>query len=270
MMYLTSQPLHAFDLDKVLAKSGKKETEILIRLAKNGETITTLDGKTVVLDDSTMVITDGNDPIAIAGVMGGLDTEIDNTTKRIIIESASFDRYNIRKTSMRLGLFTEAVTRYTKAQDPNQCLPTIAKTIELVKELAGGKEASKLYDNYIQPVTPKTLDINIQRLNTIIGTELSKDEVATILKNLEYSVEESDDMLHVAVPTFRQDVQIAEDLYEDIARHFGYNNIKLTLPSRSISPASVNQMYEFKRKLRGIVSGAGASSRILFHLNLSI
>lgn len=266
MMYLTSQPLHAFDLDKVLEKSGRTSPTIAVRLAKNGESITVLGGKTVDLDDSTVIITDGQNPIGIAGIIGGQDTEIDSTTKRIIIECANFDRYNIRKTSMRLGIFTEAVTRFTKAQDPNNCPNVLLKTVEMVSELAKGTVASEVVDNYIQPVKNKVITLDLKRANTILGIDLKSVEVETLLTNLEYSVDVKDEgTLIVTVPTFRQDIDIVEDLYEDIGRHYGYNNVKVTLPTRSIYPNSVNSMLEFKDKLRDIITKIGGNELLTYN-----
>ncbi len=265
MMYLTSQPLHAFDLDKVLALSGKDKPEILVRLAKRDETITTLDGKTITLDDNTMVITDGQHPIAIAGIMGGQSTEVDENTTRVIIESASFDRYNVRKTSMRLGLFTEAVTRFTKAIDPNFCESTLQKTIDMLKKLASGVVMSNIYDSYAQPVEPRIINLNISKLNTILGTSLELDAIKGYLENIEYGVEVTEDTIQVTVPTFRQDVQIAEDIYEDIGRHYGYNNIPVTLPTRSTAPNKVNSMLEFKDRLRDIVTKIGGNELLTYN-----
>ncbi|HRI06134.1 MAG TPA: phenylalanine--tRNA ligase subunit beta [Candidatus Dojkabacteria bacterium] len=264
-MYLTSQPLHAFDLDKVLKVSGKDEAEILVRLAKEGETITTLDGKTVELDTNTMVITDGRNPIAIAGVMGGQSTEVDSNTKRILIECASFDRYNIRKTSMRLGLFTEAVTRFTKALDPNHCEGVLVKTIDMINDLAKGKVASKVFDEYAQPVSAKTINFTTNRLNTILGISLSPEQVKQYLENIEYQIQVNGDEIIATVPTFRQDIGVEEDIYEDVGRHYGYNNITPTLPSKPILPNSINPMLEFKTKLREIMTRLGGNELLTYN-----
>ncbi len=243
LMLLTAQPLHAFDYDKILDKDSKSKNiaKIVVRHSENGESITTLDGKTVELPEGVLVIADSDNPIGIAGIMGGQSTEIDENTKRIVIECANFDRYNVRKSSMKLGIFTEAVTRFTKAQDPSRCAPILAKAVEMIEQLSQGQVASLLQDNWENPQIQTDIEVEINRANTHLGTNLTEEQISTILTNIEYEVERvGDGLLSVKVPTFRPDIQLREDVFEDIGRQFGYNQIEVTLPSRSIRPAVNN------------------------------
>lgn len=266
---LVGQPLHAFDYDKVLEKdiSSNGKAKITVRLAKEGETIHTLDNNLVTLNSNTLVIADSTNPIAIAGVIGGLDTEIDSSTKRIILESANFDRFNIRKTSMSLGIFTDAVTRFTKALDPNQCKYVLQYACTLIKELSGGKLASKIVDIYPERIEPKIITLSISKLNEHLGTSLTKEDITNILENIEYNISEnneSDDFLTVLAPTFRTDVSIPEDIHEDIGRIYGYENILPKLPLRDVSAPNKNKILYIKSKIRSVLSNSGANEIITY------
>jgi phenylalanyl-tRNA synthetase beta chain len=264
---LSAQPLHAFDYDKVVKNDPHTDNNahINIRLARDEEKIHTLDNNLVELNSNTLVIADSTNPIAIAGVIGGMDTEIDENTSRVILECANFDRFSIRKTSMSLGIFTDAVTRYTKAQDPNKCLPIAKYAIELIKEITGATVASKLVDIYPEVLLPKHISLSINKLNTHLGTSLSKEEITKILTDLEYVVSTSDEeYITVVAPTFRTDIDIPEDIHEDIARIYGYENIPLVLPSRDIKAASKNQNIELKKKIRNVLSNSGCNEVITY------
>ena len=261
---LTGQPLHAFDYDKVVRNdpSSNPNAHITVRLARVGERIHTLDGNLVELTDNNLVIADSTNAIAIAGVIGGIDTEIDINTKRIIIESASFDKFSIRKTSMELGIFTEAVTRYTRGQDPNLCLPILLKAVEFVKEIGGGKVSSSVVDSYPNPSEPKNISISISKLNTHLGTILSRDDIKNILLNIEYKIlEKSEDGEYITVcpPVFRTDIYIPEDIYEDIGRIYGYENIVARLPLRDIRASRKNSNIYLKTSIRNILSNSGCN-----------
>ena len=261
---LTGQPLHAFDYDKLVKNDTNSQgsAHITVRLARNGERIHTLDGNLVELTENNLLIADSSNPIAIAGVMGGIDTEIDMNTKRIIIESANFDKFSIRKTSMELGIFTEAVTRYTRGQDPNLCLPILLKAVNLIEEISGGKASSNVVDSYAIPISSKKISVSISKLNTHLGTVLSRDEIKEILINIEYQIlEELEDgeYLTVEVPVFRTDIYIPEDIYEDVGRIYGYENIVLRLPLRDIGASKKNQNIYLKSLIRNILSNSGSN-----------
>lgn len=259
---ITGQPLHAFDYDKLIKNdlNSKGIAHIVVRLAQPGEKIQTLEGDVVELSDNNLVISDSTNPIAIAGVIGGKDTEIDNDSKRIILECANFNKYSIRKTSMELGIFTEAVTRFTKGQSPSLCPNILIRAIELIKEVAGGEIASDIVDIYPQHETEKNITLSISKLNTILGTNLSRKEVKDILNTLEYKIlSENMEYITVIPPLFRTDIYIPEDIFEDIGRIYGYENILPKFPQRDIKAAKINKNVNLKKRIRSVLSNSGCN-----------
>ncbi|MGB9679969.1 MAG: phenylalanine--tRNA ligase subunit beta [Thermoanaerobacteraceae bacterium] len=223
VMLETGQPLHAFDLDKVYNR------HIIVRRAKNGEFLTTLDGKNRVLDDSMLVIADEEKAIGLAGVMGGENTEITDKTVNILIESANFKGSNIRHTSKKLGIRSEASSRFEKGLDPETTVIACERAAQLMADFCSGEVLKGKIDVYPNPTEKNNLVVNIKRINKFLGTEISKDKMINILKSLEFNVEELDENLKITVPHFRKDVTIEADIAEEIARIYGYNNIKDTL-----------------------------------------
>ncbi len=259
---ITAQPLHAFDYDKVVSKdpNAKDRAYITVRLAKDSESIHTLDGNTVKLTNNNLVIADSTNPIAIAGVIGGYDTQVDSGTKRVIIESANFNKFSIRKTSMELGIFTDSVTRYTKGQSPQLCLPILLKAIDLIQEFAKGQITSNIKDIYPEPAAPKSISLSISKLNTHLGTTLGKEDIKKILLNLEYNItNENEEYLTVLPPIFRTDIFIPEDIFEDLGRIYGYENIILRLPTRDTKAVNKNMSIYIKSKIRSILSNSGCN-----------
>lgn len=264
LMALTGQPLHAFDYDKIvkLDTNENDEAHIVVRMAESGEKIHLLNGNVVTLTDRNLIIADSTSPIGIAGVMGGMDTEVDSNTKRIVIECANFDRFNIRRTSMEHGLNTDASDRYKRSQDPNMCLPVILKAVELVRELSDGEIASEIFDIYPNPIEPKTISFNIQRMNTILGINLEFEDIEDILTNLEYtdiSKDKEGKFITVKVPTFRRDISIAEDIYEDIGRIYGYEKITTVTPSIEMTYTRTPLILDLKRNISKILSNSGSN-----------
>jgi phenylalanyl-tRNA synthetase beta chain len=261
--HLVGQPLHAFDYDKVV-RSGdpahKSIAQINIRMAREGESLLGLDNKVHELNENVMVIANDTHPMAIAGIIGGSETEVDMNTSRIIIESANFDKTNIRKTSMMLGINTEAGTKFKHSLDPEQCLIALKQTVGLVKELAGGKIASEIIDIYNAPYPAKYISLSMSKLNQHLGTSLTSELIKDILVNLEYKIEkEEDDIITVLVPSWRRDVEIKEDIHEDIGRIYGYNNIEPVIPQRPLVPAHDNNIYALKKMLRQLLSDSGCN-----------
>jgi phenylalanyl-tRNA synthetase beta chain len=270
IMILTGQPLHAFDYDKVKSKDihAKNNAIVTIRTARKGEKITTIDGKTRELSEKNVIICDSQNPIAIGGIMGGLDTEIDENTKNIIIESANFDLYNIRKSSMELGLVTDAVTRFSKGQDSNLCEPSLYKAIEMISEICSGKIAGEIKDDYTELPKPHKLTFSISYLCKHTGLKLTKDEILKILSNVEIhdiSETEDTDLVTLEIPTYRQDLKIQEDIHEEVARLHGYNNIELTLPTREISATKTNASIRFDTKIRKALKEIGANEVLTYN-----
>ena len=260
--HLIGQPLHAFDYDKVVSNdpNNNGKANIRIRMAQNNESLLGLDNKLHELNDRVMIIADSTNPIAIAGVIGGAETEVDNNTKRIIIECANFDKTSIRKTSMMLGINTDAATKYKHALDPEQCIPTLNKVVEMVKELASGKLASEIFDIYVNPSDIKPISLSYTKINEHLGLNLQNDTIKQILTNLEYKIlNDNGDILTVTAPSWRKDIALKEDIHEDIVRIYGYNNVEPIIPTREVVPAKDNAIFAMKRNIRTILSNSGCN-----------
>ena len=259
IMLVTGQPLHAFDYDKI--SDGK----IVVRNPKKGEKLSLLDGKTITPRAEAILICDQDKPIALGGVMGGNNSEIDSSTTRIIIESANFDMYNIRKTSMEHGLFTDAVTRFNKGQSPWQTEAVLAKAAEMVQQLVPAAQvASKPVDNH--KVLPKnaTVKVGAVFINDRLGLKLKPLEIKKRLENVEFQVEKHGDQLHVTAPFWRTDIAIPEDIVEEVGRLIGYDHLPVDLPRRDLTPAKPDPKLSFKKQLRDILAKAGANELLTY------
>ena len=249
VMLELGQPLHAFDASLV--------KEIGVRRAKKGETMETLDGQPRELDDEMLLITDGVKGVAIAGVMGGLSSEISQETKAIIIEAANFEPVQIRKTSQKLGLRTESSMRFEKSLDPNLCALAIARAVELVKKLCPKAEvASDLVDIKSFSLDQGPIELNLEWLEAIIGEKFEEKKIINILEGLGFTVKKEKGKLEVTVPTWRatKDISIPEDLVEEIVRIYGYNNLKLEMPKVVMEAPRVNKERILERKIKEILS----------------
>jgi phenylalanyl-tRNA synthetase beta chain len=225
-----AQPMHAFDADKL--HGG----QIIVRTAHDGEKLAALNGETYQLDPSNLVIADPNGPVALAGVIGGADTAISGTTTRIVLESACFTASNIRKTSSKLRLRTDASMRFEKSQDPTNTVRGLTRALELLQEVSPGiRLVGGLADAYQPLKLLQPIELPLDWLNRKLGCEVPPTEVRRILEALEFKVDES---FHVTVPSWRatKDVSIKEDLVEEIGRMIGYDNI---VPVAPLSPARV-------------------------------
>ncbi len=237
------QPIHAFDIREI---TGKR---IVVDTAEKGETFITLDGNQRILDDKILMIKDGNKSVAIAGVMGGLDSGIMVDTTTILIESANFSGDNIRATSKRLGLRTEASSRFEKGIDPNLCEVAVNRVCKLIEDLSAGNVVKGMIDAYPQPALPITIGVRVKRVNDVLGIHLTTDEMKNIFERLEMNAELTDDacyadpschdcaVLKVTPPTVRQDLVEEVDFIEEVARLYGYDLLPVTIPrgsSRSI------------------------------------
>jgi phenylalanyl-tRNA synthetase beta chain len=273
LMHTTAQPLHAYDYDKIVAVSGSETPLLRARMSKPGEQISLLNGKTLTLqDDSSVMITADDAVVGLGGVMGGSNTEVDGSTTRIIIECATFDMYNIRRTSMKYGLFTDAVTRFNKGQSPLQNSYVIAKALSMMQELAGGSQASPCLD-YTDDSVQQLPDVSVttEFINVRLGSSLSTSEIAQLLRNVEFGVDENGDALTITVPYWRRDIHIAEDIVEEVGRLYGYNKLPVTLPVRSALVTQKNEMTSFKQTLRSILNASGANEVLSYsfvHRNL--
>jgi phenylalanyl-tRNA synthetase beta chain len=250
VMLELGQPLHAFDGDKI--------KQIAIRLAKKDERIETLDEKERKLDNQMLLITDGQKPLAIAGIMGGQNSGITNDTKSIIIESANFDATSIRQTSTKLGLRTDASIRFEKALDPNLTELALKRTIELIKNVCKkAKVTSALTDINNSTLPLELIELDLNWLNKLMGTELPKKRIIEILNSLGFeTVEEKNGQLNVKIPSWRatKDISLPEDVAEEIMRIHGYDNFPSCLPEVAMTPAPINYSRELEDKIRDILS----------------
>lgn len=259
LMLLTGQPLHAFDYDKFVQVGGTDKPEIVVRLAKNGEKLTLLDDKEIELNENDIIITSNNVPVALAGAMGGKSTEIDETTRNIIIESATFSLYNLRKTQMAHGIFSEAITRFTKGQPAYQ---TLAVAEECAKMLAEGFKVAAVADEIAQPETVSNVEITVREINSLLGTEYDKDLIVQTLTNVGFTVKADDDSLIITAPAWRTDIHIKEDIIEEVGRLLGYDNILPTLPLHQT--AELDEMWELKKQIRETMRRLGANELLTY------
>lgn len=270
-MLETGQPLHTFDYDKVKALSGGDGATLVVRPPKPGEQLALLNGKTVTPRPKAIMIATDRQPISIAGVMGGHDTEVDTQTKNVILEVANFDMYSIRRTSMAHGLFTDAVTRFTKGQSPLQTVAVLAKITDEIRQYAGGKVASRLIDDvhldsevlkHSSLYEPVTLSMGF--INDRLGLHLSVMEIKALLENVEFKVEIKEEELTVTAPFWRTDIELREDVVEEVGRLYGYDKLPLELPRRDLTPAAKDPLFELKAKVRDRLSRAGANEVLTY------
>lgn len=258
LMLETGQPLHAFDYDKFVAIGGKENPEIIVRLAKTGEKLQLIDDKTVDLNENDILITSNNTPVALAGAMGGKNTEVDASTKKIILESATFSLYNLRKTQMAHGIFSEAITRFTKGQPASQTFNVLA---EAIKRLDGS--ALDFSDNWMVGPKANVVKITTSDINSLLGTKYSKAEIRKCLENVSFKVEDEEECLKITAPCFRTDIHIKEDIIEEVGRLLGYDNIPQTLPIRNFTETELNPLLTLKTQIRNILSDKMNSHEVL-------
>ncbi len=232
VMYLTGQPLHAFDLGK-LTKDADGVAHIVVRAARDGEKLTTLDGKERELTSDMALITDaGETPVALAGVMGGLDSEIDDTTVDVLLESAAFSNGHTSRTSRNLQLFSEAAMRYERIVDAQACDRVADLAAALFAQVCGGTVATGVVDVYPAPAEQPRLTLRCERLRAMMGAPIDDEFITTSLKRLGCEVEQAaPGELSVVPPSFRPDLPREIDLYEEVVRLWGEGDIEATLPA---------------------------------------
>jgi len=214
------EPLHAFDLDTV---AGKR---IIVRQAEEGEKITTLDGVERTLTKADIVIADTEKAIGIAGVMGGLNTEITDSTKYVLLEGANFDSKSVRLTAKRLGLRTEASSRFEKGIDPNLCKLAVDRVCQLVEEINAGVVVKGSIDVYKNPRKEQIISLRPSRVNKVLGTELTPEEMVDYLNRLDIKSHIEDGIIKSVIPTYRLDIESEIDLVEEVGRLYGFHNIE--------------------------------------------
>jgi phenylalanyl-tRNA synthetase beta chain len=251
VMLETGQPLHAFDLDRLVGGG------VVVRGAREGEVLVTLDGQERRLHPGALVIADRERVVALGGIMGGLDTEIRPETRRVLLESAWFHPAAVRRTARALGMRTEGSTRHERGGDPERARYAAARAAQLVQELAGGRVLRGELDVYPDPQPPRRVFLRPRRLHRVLGVEVPEDEAADILERLEFRVERGPDRWTVTVPSHRRDVEREEDLIEEVARIFGYDRIPETLPVETVGVGAMEPELEAERRVRQALLRAG-------------
>jgi phenylalanyl-tRNA synthetase beta chain len=252
------QPMHAFDLTKI---GGG---EIRVRRARQGERLVTLDGQTRTLAPDMLVIADASAPMAVAGVMGGADSEVGAGTRTIVFESASFNANSVRRTSKALGLKTEASTRFERGVDPNLPLLAMRRACALLEATGAGRARGPVVDAYPVPFAPRQLALRRTRLTGLLGVVVPDADVTGILSALGFGLSPASDGWMVAIPTRRVDVVREVDLIEEVARHYGYDRIPATFPALRTAAPAMDPRITRARLLRRVLTGAGFSEAVTF------
>lgn len=263
LMLLTGQPLHAFDYDK-LVNVGGDEADIHVRAGKDGEKLELLDGRTVALTPGDIVIAAGDTAIGLAGAMGGANTEIDENTKNIILESATFNLYNLRATQMRHGIFSEAITRFTKGQPAELAAPVLANAVQLMNEFAGAKRVSDVAESYPGKAEPYEVTVPAAKVNAVLGTNHTTKDMCDTLQHVEFNVTTDGDTLRITPPYWRADIHIPEDIIEEIGRLGGFDSIEPTLPHRDFTAVRQSPFDQIKADIRRILVRAGANEVLTY------
>jgi len=254
------QPLHAFDYDRLAAE------KIIVRRAKANEKLVTLDEKERNLTVNDLVITNGKEPIALAGVMGGANTEVHEQTKTILLEAAYFDGATVRQTVKATGLRSEASTRYEKGIDPNRVKLAGERACQLLQQYAGGTVLADVVEVDTLNRTEKTVKINAGEINRRLGTEISTEEITVILNKLRFNFDQSDDNFNVYIPTRRGDITIFEDMLEEVARIYGYDNLPYTLPIGAAHAGALTERQQLKREVKQFMESVGLMEAITYSL----
>lgn len=252
VMFEYNQPMHAFDLDKL------ENNTVVVRAAENGEKITTLDGVERELVNGELVIADEVKPIAIAGIIGGQATQIEAETKNVFLEVAYFTPDNIRKSAKKLGIVTDSGYRNERGLDIENLPEVIDRAAALIAEVASGEVLDEVIDKYIEKPQKFEIPLNLTKLNTFIGKKLEFDTVGKILSNLGLGIKTlSQDMLLITPPTYRTDLTRPEDLYEEVIRMYGFENIEAVMPVEDIESGLKDSKISVADNLKEILKEIG-------------
>jgi phenylalanyl-tRNA synthetase beta chain len=264
------QPLHAFDYDVLVERAGGKAPTITVRPARPGETLVTLDNQKRELTPEHLLITDERGPIALAGVMGGLETEVTSKTKNILLETANFDGVSIRKTFHHFNLASEASQRFSRGIHPEVVLPAGKRAAELMRQYAGGQVAPGIVDCYPAPRPAQVVTLKLDHVRRTLGVaDFAKDEVVRILKALEFDVVDKGDTLVATVPPHRVDIQEgAADVIEEIARIYGYDRLPATLLAAPLPRQRANEPLLFEEHVRDLLANAGLQEVMSYALTM--
>lgn len=259
VMLETGQPLHAFDAEKLTGG-------IIVRRARAGERLTTLDGQERQLDPEMLVIADHAGPVGLAGVMGGANSEIGPETRLVVLESANFRAGSIRRTARALGLQTEAARRFERGLDPGLTLPSAARATQLMVELADGRPAAGAIDLYPEPEQPRRITLRLRDVEGLLGKRYTREEVVGVLESLDFQVEGDADTLSVTVPGHRRDVERKADLIEEVARITGYDAIPEVIFQGQIPAPKIDRDRLLVERAKLALVGCGCQEVITYSL----
>jgi phenylalanyl-tRNA synthetase beta chain len=267
VMLELGQPLHAFDYDVLVKRAGATPT-ITVRPAKAGETLKTLDGQVRELSPEDLLIADTAGPIALAGVMGGLETEVTDATKTILLESANFDSVAVRKTARKFNLFSEASGRFTKGVHPEVAKTAALRACQLFHRHAGGEVLAGLVDNYPAPLPPQVVDLKRTEIERLLGVPMPDGEVERILTALQFKLEPNPWGWSATVPPTRLDIQVGPaDLIEELARVSGYDRLPGTLIADEIPTPRTDRPLELEEHVRDLLADAGLQECVTYSLS---
>ena len=266
LMILTGQPLHAFDYDKLVAVGGG--TDIHVRSGRDDETLQLLDGREITLANEDIVIAAGETAVGLAGAMGGASTQIDETTKTIIIESATFNLYNLRATQMRHGIFSEAITRFTKGQPAELSAPVLDQAITLLSRYTGAVRVSDVAESYPGKRAIEPIRLTVKKVNDVLGANMTAADMQRTLTNVEFSVTvettDAGEVLVVKHPYWRADIHIDEDIIEEIGRLNGFDSIVPMLAMRDFTAVRPAAFDTLRADIRTILTRAGANEVLTY------
>ncbi len=269
VMLELGQPMHAFDLDTLPAQN------ITVRRARPGETMYTLDQVTEdteadeprELDESILLITSGDEPVAVAGVMGGLHSQVRDETKNLLLESANFDFIAIRKAMSKLKLITDSSTRFSRQVDPSTTVVAIQRSVNLLREVAGAEPEGAIADCYPTPAQRRSLTVKVHDISRTIGVQLTSEEVGSALARLGFTIEESDEHeVTIGIPGFRPDVTQTADVAEEVIRIIGFDRLEPRMLHEPLPRQTKNPQWELRKKVRGAFVGCGLHDCVNYSL----
>ncbi len=259
----TGHPLHAFDFDQLA------QNRIVVKTAADGDKFVTLDQKEHQLNSRMLMICDGEKQVAVGGVMGGLNSEIEDTTRRVLIEGAYFNPASIRRTSKTLGLSTDATHRFERGVDPQGTVRAVNRAAKLMVEFGEGTLVEGLIDEYPQPQQVNSVSLSTARTHRLLGIHPDGSEIKKLLESIDFKVEKmtsgnGDQQLVVVPPSFRVDISRPEDLMEEVARLSGYNKIPTTFPAMPAEARPPNRNLELRKRLKNLMAGFGFTEAITY------
>ncbi len=268
VMLEMGQPNHTFDYEFLRQRADQYApdgpVQIITRLPHAEETLTTLDGTEHQLPDHAILVTDPLSNLSLGGIMGGRDSEIKPETKNVLLEAAAWNFINIRRTATKLGIHTDAAFRFSRGVHPSQAILGVRRAAELLRTLAGGTVAEGIIDYYPNPPQPVEIQLNLEYARRLSGLDLSGEEMAELLRRLEFIVQPDGDNLNVTVPDYRLDIEGAHDLVEEICRMYGYGAIPTTMLADDLPPQHGNWALEQEERIKDALVQAGLQEVITF------